>query len=88
MHPLVPAPSPKSPPVEFFRLPRPGERDPHFGLARSWYYQAAAQGEIKLVSLRHRGAIRGVRLVSYDSVLEHIQRASAPHQPESIPCGR
>lgn len=25
--------------VEFFRLPAPGKRDPHFGLSRGWYYK-------------------------------------------------
>ena len=30
--------------VEFFRLPAPGKRDPHFGLSRGWYYKAAALG--------------------------------------------
>ena len=47
--------------VEFFRLPAPGKRDPHFGLSRGWYYKAAALGEIKMVAVRQRGALRGVR---------------------------
>lgn len=62
--------------VEFFRLPPPGKRDPHFGLSRGWYYKAAASGEIKMVALRQRGALRGVRLVAYDSVCAYIRRAS------------
>lgn len=62
--------------VEFFRLPPPGKRDPHFGLSRGWYYKAAASGEIKMVALRQRGALRGVRLVAYDSVCDYIRRAS------------
>ena len=62
--------------VEFFRLPTPGRRDPHFGLSRSWYYKAAALGEIKMVAVRQRGALRGVRLVVYDSVADYIRRAA------------
>lgn len=62
--------------VEFFRLPAPGKRDPHFGLSRGWYYKAAAAGEIKMVALRQRGALRGVRLVAYDSVCDYIRRAA------------
>ena len=61
--------------VEFFRLPPSGERDPFFGLSRGWYYKAAALGEIKTVAVRSRGAIRGVRLVAYDSVLDYIRRS-------------
>lgn len=61
--------------VEFFRLPQPGKRDPHFGLSRAWYYKAATLGEIKMVAVRQRGALRGVRLVVYDSVADYIRRA-------------
>ena len=67
--------------VEFFRLPPPGKRDPYFGLSRSWYYMAAASGEIKMVSLRRRNAARGVRLIVYDSVAEYIRRASVEAAP-------
>lgn len=63
--------------VEFFRIPAPGKRDEHFGLSRAWYYQAAALGEIKMVAIRRRGTVRGVRLVVYDSVRDYIRRASA-----------
>jgi hypothetical protein len=62
--------------VEFFRLPAPGKRDPFFGLSRSWYYKAASLGEIKMIAVRRRNALRGVRLVVYDSVAEHVRRAA------------
>jgi len=62
--------------VEFFRLPPPGKRDPHFGLSRGWYYKAAALGEIKMVSVRQRGALRGVRLVVFESVLAYVRRSA------------
>ena len=61
--------------VEFFRLPQPGKRDPYFGLSRAWYYKAAALGEIRMIAVRQRGALRGVRLVVYDSVADYIRRA-------------
>jgi len=69
--------------VEFFRLPAPGKRDPHFGLSRGWYYKAAGSGEIEMVALRQRGSLRGVRLVAYDSVCDYIRRAAqvAPAAP-------
>ena len=74
---LIPPVNPPSvPSIEFYRLPPPGKRDPYFGLSRSWYYKAAASGEIKLVSVRQRNALRGVRLVVYDSVADYIRRSS------------
>ncbi len=75
--PITPAPTGAAMQrVEFFRLPAPGKRDPHFGLSRGWYYKAAGSGEIKMVALRQRGALRGVRLVAYDSVCDYIRRAA------------
>jgi hypothetical protein len=62
--------------VEFFRLPQPGKRDPYFGLSRAWYYKAASLGEIKMIAVRQHGAVRGVRLVVYDSVAEFIRRSA------------
>ena len=71
------------PRIEFFRLPSPGKRDPYFGLSRGWYYKAAELGEIKMIALRQRGLVRGVRLVVYDSVCEFIRRAAAIDQSRS-----
>lgn len=71
--------------VEFFRLPAPGKRDPFFGLSRGWYYKAAAVGEIRMVAIRNRGAVRGVRLVAYDSVLDYIRRSMAESTPGAAP---
>lgn len=62
--------------VEFFRLPQPGKRDPFFGLSRGWYYKAHAAGEIRMVAVWQRGALRGVLLVVYDSVCAYIRRAA------------
>src|SRR5687767_5191300 len=73
--------------VEFFCLLAQGKRDPFFGLSRGWYYKAANAGEIKMVAVRQRGAMRGVRLVVYDSVADYIRRAAwsatAPRSPAS-----
>lgn len=80
---------PTAPRPEFFRLPAPRKRDPFFGLSRGWYYKAAAAGEIKMVSVRQRGALRGVRLVVLDSVLAYIGRsANTPGagRPDRLDC--
>lgn len=80
---MIPLPLPPSlPPVEFFRMPQPKKRDPFFGLSRAWYYAAAKRGEIKTVSVRKRNALRGVTLISYDSVIACIRRAAAAARVE------
>ena len=56
---------------EFFRLPKSGG-DPYFGLGRSYYYEGEKNGNWKLVRLRQRGKLRGVTLVPYDAVSDHI----------------
>jgi hypothetical protein len=71
--------------VEFFRLPAPGKRDPHFGLSRGWYYKAAALGEIKMVAVRQRGALRGVRLVVHDTVCDYIRRSMGTNSAAAMP---
>jgi hypothetical protein len=67
--------------VEFFRIPAPGKRDPFFNLSRGWYYKAAANGEIKVIHVRQRGALKGVTLVVYDSVCAYFHRASGSGDP-------
>lgn len=80
---IVAANHPAAPRPEFFRLPPPGKRDPHFGLSRGWYYKASAAGEIKMVAVRQRGALRGIRLVVFDSVIEYIRRSAEAVNPAS-----
>lgn len=74
-NPIPPNNDPAGHRVEFFRLPAPGKRDPHFGLSRGWYYKATAAGQIKMVAVRQRNALRGVTLVVYDSVAAYIRRS-------------
>jgi hypothetical protein len=71
--------------IEFFRLPAPGKRDPYFGLSRGWYYKAAALGEIKMVAVRQRGALRGVRLVVHDTVCDYIRRSMGAASTAAMP---
>ncbi len=58
---------------EMFRLPRPGTRDPHFGLPRTAYYELEKAGLIRLVRLRKRGNIRGTTLIPFDQVLAYLR---------------
>lgn len=45
------------------------------GLSRSKIYELIASGAIKSFSQRQRGAQRGVRLISYDSVIDYLESA-------------
>jgi hypothetical protein len=65
---------------EFIRLPRAGERDPVFGLSRSYLNQLILpcreneyRSPVKSVVLRRRGARTGVRLIDLDSLKSYIK---------------
>ena len=45
------------------------------GMSRSSLYELIASGKIKSFSNRQRGAIRGIRLISYDSLMGYLERA-------------
>jgi hypothetical protein len=59
---------------EFFRLPRPGEHDCHFGFSRSFYYNGEQRHWWKLIRIRDEGKERGVTLIPYQQVAEFVQR--------------
>ena len=48
-----------------------------FGLCRSSIYELIAAGTIKSTALRKRGATRGIRIISYDSLASYIERAAS-----------
>jgi hypothetical protein len=58
---------------EFFRLPKLGQRDPHFGLPRSKFYELEKEGKIRLVRLRKRGTARGITLIPFDQVSGYLR---------------
>jgi hypothetical protein len=58
---------------EWLRVPAACQR---FGVRRSWLYERISAGDIKSASLRKRGAIRGIRLVSRDSLADFIERSA------------
>ena len=70
-------------PPTTFRLPQSGTRDPYFGLTRSFYYAAEADGQLKLVRLKKRGYLRGVTLVPYDAVLELLNESQASFKQQA-----
>ena len=44
------------------------------GMSRSKIYELIKGGKIRSFSKRERGAIRGIRLIFLDSLLEHIEQ--------------
>lgn len=65
---------------EWLRLPAPGSRCRFTGLSRSTLNELTIPGPandgtppVKSVVLRKRGALRGIRLISYDSLMAHLE---------------
>lgn len=64
---------------EWLRLPAPRSRCPFTGLSRSTLNELTIPGPanegtppVKSVVLRKRGALRGIRLISYDSLMGYL----------------
>lgn len=67
------------PKPEWIRLPAPGHRCPYTGLSRSTLNELTIPGPangnkppVKSVVLRKRGAVRGIRLINYDSLMQYL----------------
>jgi len=68
---------------EWIRLPAPGSRCRHTGLSRSTLNELTIPGvandwkpPVKSVVLRKRGAVRGIRLISYDALMNYLNELS------------
>lgn len=75
---------------EWIRLPPPKVKCPFTGLSRSTLYQLVGHIEangfrppVKSVVIRKRGAARGIRLISYDSLMAYL--ASVNQVPATTP---
>ncbi len=78
LHPLAAAVTEATKP-EWVRLPAPGARCRFTGLSRSTLNELTIAGPandgvppVKSVVLRKRGALRGIRLISYDSLMGYL----------------
>jgi hypothetical protein len=58
---------------EWIRLPKEGSNCVFTGLSRSYIAGLIREGKIRSRTLRNRGASRGIRLISYDSIMEFIR---------------
>lgn len=44
-----------------------------FGLCRSSLYELIASGEVKSLAMKKEGALRGIRLINFDSLAAYIE---------------
>ena len=65
---------------EWLRLPQPGQRCRFTGLSRSTLNELCIDSPVngysapvKSIVLKKRGAMRGIRLISYDSLMAHLE---------------
>ena len=63
---------------EWIRLPKEGMSCPYSGLSRSYLSNLLRSQAVKSNVLRNPGAIRGVRLISYDSLMAYICSTGEP----------
>lgn len=66
---------------EFIRLPQPGKRCPYTGLTRSGLNNLILPCDlnghrppVRSICLRQRGAVRGTRLICYDSLMVYLRQ--------------
>jgi hypothetical protein len=64
---------------EWVRLPKPGQRCPHTGLSRTTLNELVVScpannylPPVKSAVIKKRGAMRGIRLISYDSLTAYL----------------
>lgn len=55
-----------------------------FGLSRSGLYELISAGLVKSFTLRKRGARKGVRLISYDSLAEFLEAESRKQAQKAV----
>ena len=77
--PLTPANGASSIQPEFIRLPKVGTLDPRTGLGRSYLNSVILATKannrkppVKSICLRQPGAVKGVRLIVYQSLLAYL----------------
>jgi hypothetical protein len=68
---------------EWVRLPQPGQKCKYTGLSRSTLNELCVDGpindhnaKVKSTLLKKRGAMRGIRLISYDSLMAFLNSAN------------
>jgi hypothetical protein len=55
-----------------------------FGISRSRFYQLIGDRKIKSFCLRERNKIKGIRLLSFDSICSFLESEAQAQQEESV----
>ncbi len=55
-----------------------------FGISRSALYELIAAGTIKSTALKKRNAVRGIRIISFDSLADYCERAASDAKTEGV----
>lgn len=78
----APQGSPATQPI-WIRLPKSGQLCPYTGLSRSSLNNLilGSNPQVKSVSLKKRYAIRGTRMIHFQSLLDYIESVAASQQP-------
>ncbi len=59
---------------EWIRIPRNGERCPHFGLTKPYYHWLLRSAKVKSKMVRQPGKESGIRLINYASVRAFLEK--------------
>lgn len=72
---------------EYIRLPPPREKDKFTGLSRSTLAELTIPGPandhkppVKSLVIKKRGATRGIRLINFDSLVDHLRKLENAEQ--------
>lgn len=76
---------------EFIRLPKPGSRCAYTALSRSSLNELVLPCEangfrppVRSVVLKKRHAVRGIRLISFSSLIDYLNSLCAPESDERL----
>lgn len=64
-------------PAEWVRLPAPRARDRMTGLSRTSLNEAIERGDVKAITVRQPGAVRGIKLVNVASLRSWLAKLDA-----------
>lgn len=63
----------RQPQPKFLRMPPSGTTEPTTGLKRGYLYRLAREGKIPTVTLKEKGAKRGVTLIEAESLYRYLE---------------
>jgi hypothetical protein len=63
---------------------RPGQVPRRYPISRSLVYELLGAGQIRSISLRKPGGVRGIRLIPVDSIECHLSKLAAEQKSEKL----